>query len=80
MEAATLEALNHELANSAFYGTFIFVPVVDGTYIVERPTVTLAKGKLNGVRDHLHYVLSLANVSKASTARREQPERGKHLC
>lgn len=37
------------MAGAAFYGTFLFVPVVDGTFIVERPTVTLNKKKFNGV-------------------------------
>ncbi|KAG0695775.1 Alpha/Beta hydrolase protein [Suillus ampliporus] len=32
----------------AFFGTIVFVPVVDGTFIVERPTVTISKGRLNG--------------------------------
>lgn len=31
------------------YGTFVFVAVIDGTFIVERPTVTLEKRRVNGV-------------------------------
>ncbi len=30
-------------------GTYTFVPVVDGTFITERPLVTLQRGKVNGV-------------------------------
>ncbi|KAH7920758.1 alpha/beta-hydrolase [Leucogyrophana mollusca] len=44
----TLQTLNIEINLSGFYGTFVFVPVVDGTFIVERPTVTIGRGKLNG--------------------------------
>jgi len=58
VEAETLQAANYDLANSAFFGTFVFVPVVDGTFILERPTVTLAKGQVNGVCDHLQYIAS----------------------
>ena len=52
MDAQALESANDNLATSAFYGTFIFVPVVDGTFIIERPTVTLSKGRVNGVRGY----------------------------
>ncbi|KAH7908532.1 Alpha/Beta hydrolase protein [Hygrophoropsis aurantiaca] len=43
-----LQTLNYNLNLAGFYGASAFVPVVDGTFIVERPTVTIAKGKLNG--------------------------------
>lgn len=42
VDAETLQTANYDLAGTSFFGTYIFVPVVDGTYIVERPTVTLA--------------------------------------
>ncbi|KAG9316092.1 Alpha/Beta hydrolase protein [Chiua virens] len=48
VDAETLQTANYDLAGSAFYGTYVFVPVVDGTFILERPTVTLAKGQVNG--------------------------------
>ena len=51
VDAQVLESVNYNLVVSAFYGTFIFVPVVDGKFIVERPTITLSKGRVNGVRD-----------------------------
>ena len=56
VEAATLQTASYDLASSAFYGTYVFVPVVDGTFIVERPTVTLAKGQVNGVRDNFGFI------------------------
>ena len=56
VEAGMLQAANYDVASSAFYGTFIFIPVVDGMFIVERPSVTLAKGWVNGVCDSLHYI------------------------
>ncbi len=46
----TLQAANTEINSIGFFGTFVFVPVVDGTFIVERPTVTIRKGILNAVR------------------------------
>ncbi|KAG1758247.1 Alpha/Beta hydrolase protein [Suillus occidentalis] len=44
----TLQTLNYNINLGGFYGTLTFVPVVDGSFIVERPTVTLSKGRLNG--------------------------------
>ena len=46
---STLSNLNSQIEGSGLYGTATFVPVVDGTLIVERPTVTLGKGNYNGV-------------------------------
>lgn len=43
-----------------FFGTFVFVPVVDGTFIVERPTVTLNNKKFNGVRRDYHSTRKLS--------------------
>ncbi len=44
-----IDSVNSNIAANAFYGTAIFVPVVDGTFITERPTEALKKGKVNGV-------------------------------
>ncbi|KIJ61015.1 hypothetical protein HYDPIDRAFT_177203 [Hydnomerulius pinastri MD-312] len=44
----TLASLDATINESGFYGVYTFVPVIDGTFIVERPTVTLAKGRHNG--------------------------------
>jgi hypothetical protein len=46
----TLQTLNYDINFNGFFGTFVFVPVVDGTFIMERPTITISKGRLNGVR------------------------------
>ncbi|KZP26477.1 alpha/beta-hydrolase [Athelia psychrophila] len=48
VDAATLGAVNNEMVLGGFYGTFTFVPVVDGEFIVERPTLTLKRGNVNG--------------------------------
>ncbi|KAJ7599342.1 Alpha/Beta hydrolase protein [Mycena floridula] len=48
VDAASLEVINVNINNSGFFGTFVFVPVVDGTLIRERPTVAISQGKLNG--------------------------------
>ncbi|KAG1767708.1 Alpha/Beta hydrolase protein [Suillus placidus] len=52
----TLQTLNYNINVNGFFGTFVFVPVVDGTFIVERPTVTIRKGRLNG-----NYLLAMSN-------------------
>ena len=48
--ATSLLAAATNIALANFMGLFTFVPVVDGTFIVERPTVTLKRGRVNGVR------------------------------
>ncbi|EGO04052.1 hypothetical protein SERLA73DRAFT_175783 [Serpula lacrymans var. lacrymans S7.3] len=45
---SVLETINTNFNLNGFFGTFVFVPVVDGTFIVERPSVTIGKGQLNG--------------------------------
>ncbi|KAF4614264.1 hypothetical protein D9613_008001 [Agrocybe pediades] len=47
-EADVLEAVNTNINQSGFFGTFVFVPVVDGTLITDRPTQVLRRGRLNG--------------------------------
>lgn len=44
-----LESANVELTSGSFQGPFIFAPVVDGTFITDRPSVLLQRGKVNGV-------------------------------
>ncbi|KAJ7589883.1 Alpha/Beta hydrolase protein [Mycena floridula] len=48
VDSAALEAVNDNINNSGFFGTFVFVPVIDGTFIRERPTIAIGQGKLNG--------------------------------
>ncbi|KAK0211203.1 Alpha/Beta hydrolase protein [Desarmillaria ectypa] len=43
-----LEQINVDLCISGFFGTFVFVPVVDGDFIKQRPTLALREGKVNG--------------------------------
>ena len=50
MDVNSLESANLEINVSGFYGTFVFVPVVDGSFITESPTELLKAGKVNGVR------------------------------
>ncbi|KAF9223756.1 alpha/beta-hydrolase [Gyrodon lividus] len=49
VKTTTLATVDSCLAGTAFYGSYIWAPVVDGTFIVEHPTVTLAKGKIGGL-------------------------------
>ncbi|KZP26483.1 alpha beta-hydrolase [Athelia psychrophila] len=46
--AATLSTVGNDVVVGGFFGTFTFGPVIDGTFIVERPTDTLKKGLHNG--------------------------------
>lgn len=42
-----LESANFYIARASEYGTFTWVPVVDGDFIVDRPSVMLERGQLN---------------------------------
>lgn len=48
VDVNVLQQVNTNVANSAFFGTFIFVPVVDGRLIPRRPTEILREGNVNG--------------------------------
>lgn len=48
-DADILETINKNMAQSAFFGTFIWVPVVDGSLIVQRPSEAFKQGKVNSV-------------------------------
>ncbi|KAF9018604.1 alpha/beta-hydrolase [Hymenopellis radicata] len=48
VDVATLEGINTELSLSAFYGSYVWVPVVDGTFIVQRPLLSTSLGRVNG--------------------------------
>jgi len=47
ISATTLNQVANNIEQSNFFGVFTFVPVIDGSFIVERPTVTLSKGHRN---------------------------------
>ncbi|KAJ7203223.1 alpha/beta-hydrolase [Mycena rebaudengoi] len=44
----TLENANSNINRAGFYGTFVFVPVMDGTFIRQRATEALLQRKVNG--------------------------------
>ncbi|KAF7335517.1 Carboxylic ester hydrolase [Mycena venus] len=44
VDANTLENANLHIAAAAFYGTFVFVSVVNGLFITQRPTLSLTQG------------------------------------
>ncbi|KAJ6469458.1 Alpha/Beta hydrolase protein [Mycena sanguinolenta] len=46
--ATTLETVNNNINIGGFFGTFSTVPVVDGVFITQRPTLSLLEGKVNG--------------------------------
>ncbi|KAJ7201513.1 Alpha/Beta hydrolase protein [Mycena rebaudengoi] len=47
-DVGTLQTANVNINSAAFYGTFQFVPVVDDTFITQRPQLSLAQKKVNG--------------------------------
>ncbi|KAJ7499547.1 Alpha/Beta hydrolase protein [Mycena latifolia] len=47
-DANVLQAANVQINNGAFFGTYTLVPVVDGSYITQRPTLSLLQRKVNG--------------------------------
>ncbi|PBK93167.1 alpha/beta-hydrolase [Armillaria gallica] len=54
-----LEQINIDLCISGFFGTFVFVPVVDGEFIKQRPTVALREDKVNGIA-----LMSVTNINE----------------
>ena len=57
MDVVTLQTTNHDIAKSDFYVTDPFIPVADGTLILERPSFSLSKGQINVVREKFHSYL-----------------------
>lgn len=55
----TLDNVNHVMGANAFRRTSVFVPVIDGDLIIERPLETLRKGTVNGVSSSLDRKLTL---------------------
>ncbi|KAJ7446375.1 Alpha/Beta hydrolase protein [Mycena latifolia] len=47
-DVAALETANLNINGDGFFGTPSLVPVVDGEFIAQRPTLALAQGKVNG--------------------------------
>ncbi|KAJ8083149.1 hypothetical protein PM082_009018 [Marasmius tenuissimus] len=48
VDSSALESANVEIIVAGFFGIFTFAPVVDGTFIRQRPTQALKGGKVNG--------------------------------
>lgn len=59
-DAATLQAANTALNSAGFFGTFVFVPVIDGEFIVRRPSESLKMGRVNAVCPALRSVYLLS--------------------
>jgi carboxylesterase type B len=59
LDVGTLETVNSNINLGGFFGTFLFVPVVDGSFIRERPTESLKQGKVNGKA-----LLSITNTNE----------------
>ena len=52
VDAPSLNKVNVNVSNSGFFGTCVFVPVVDGTLITKRATELLRAGRVNGISIH----------------------------
>lgn len=50
VDVSILQTANTDVSSSALFGTLVFVPVVDGSFISARPVELLRSGKVNGVR------------------------------
>ncbi|KAF5359758.1 hypothetical protein D9756_003025 [Leucocoprinus leucothites] len=48
VDVDNLQEANTNIGDSGFFGTFIFVPVVDGRLITKRPTQLMREGRVNG--------------------------------
>ncbi|KAJ6470437.1 alpha/beta-hydrolase [Mycena sanguinolenta] len=48
VDVDTLQTINTNITAAAFFGTFVVVPVIDGIFITQRPTLSLSEGKVNG--------------------------------
>ncbi|KAJ7227662.1 Alpha/Beta hydrolase protein [Mycena rebaudengoi] len=48
VDVNTLENANSNINHAGFYGTFVFVPVMDGTFIRQHATEALLQRKVNG--------------------------------
>ena len=59
-----LEAINVQLCKDYFWGEFTWVPVIDGTYITDRPYKTIQSGRLNGVIVTTFEFDSLTKISR----------------
>jgi hypothetical protein len=60
-DTVTLQMAAAEGSASGPYGTWAFIPVIDGTFTRERPTEQLLKRKINGVNILSGVYISYAN-------------------
>ncbi|KAK7461053.1 hypothetical protein VKT23_008981 [Stygiomarasmius scandens] len=50
VDGTLLSSINVQVASAAFFGTFVLGPVIDGSFITQRPSELLAQGQLNEAR------------------------------
>ncbi|EEB91272.1 hypothetical protein MPER_10398 [Moniliophthora perniciosa FA553] len=62
VDASALEAVNMRINLAGFFGTFVSVPVIDGTFIRQRATEALKQGKVNG-----EVLLAVTNADEGSS-------------
>ncbi|KAF7424779.1 hypothetical protein PC9H_010090 [Pleurotus ostreatus] len=68
-----LQAANTQVNRAGFFGTFVTVPVVDGDFITQRPTVALRQRRVNGeallAMTNTHEGNAFVNPSTAATVK-----------
>ncbi|KAJ7743438.1 Alpha/Beta hydrolase protein [Mycena maculata] len=47
-DSTALKIVNTNISGEAFYASYTFLPVVDGEFITQRPTLSFSEGKVNG--------------------------------
>jgi hypothetical protein len=62
VNSSVLEEANTVICASAFFGTFAFVPVVDGELIRESPGKQLSAGAVNGVSVSAYDFLAIVDL------------------
>lgn len=70
--ASALKQTNLVINNAGFYGTFLFVPVVDGTFIVRPTAESFALSNINGQRLLTIFNLHEGRIFVNGTAAEEQ--------
>ncbi|RDB16286.1 Lipase 5 [Hypsizygus marmoreus] len=54
VDAGLLETVNVNIGTSGFFGTSVFVPVIDGIFITQRPIEALKQRNVNGMCIRIH--------------------------
>src|SRR5882762_7085970 len=59
----TLSSVNDAVALSAFYETLIFIPIIEGKFIVKNPVVTINQQMVNSLSFICHHLSIISSHS-----------------